>query len=98
MAKGKSKAASKADKSQKPAKASKAANKTADKDALRQAVEELGGDDADLELIAGVDSDDEAAPAGKSGDVDEVSLTMLEYELTLPEGTQGRAQRLHEGA
>lgn len=47
---------------------------------LRQAVKDLGGDDDDLDLIAGIDSDEEqdAAPSTKGkkssdGDVDEVS-------------------------
>lgn len=47
---------------------------------LRQAVKDLGGDDDDLELIAGIDSDEEqdAAPSTKvkkaaDGEVDEVS-------------------------
>lgn len=73
MAKGKSKETSKADKPQKPAKSGKPPSKGGSNDALRQAVTELGGDDDDLELIAGVDSDDEATPANKSGAVDEVS-------------------------
>lgn len=73
MAKGKSRATSKADKPQRPVKAGKPASKTSDNEALRQAVKELGGDDDDLDLIAGVDSDDEAAPANKSGNIDEVS-------------------------
>jgi ribosome biogenesis protein MAK21 len=47
---------------------------------LRQAVKDLGGDDDDLDLIAGIDSDEEqdAAPSTKGkkvadGAVDEVS-------------------------
>lgn len=44
-------------------------------DELRQAVKDLGGDEEDLELIAGVDSDDETEDAPKkSGKAsDEVS-------------------------
>lgn len=78
MAKGKSKGTFKADKPQKPAKAGKPVTKTDNNDALRQAVQELGGDDDDLDLIAGVDSDDEAAPANKSGNIDEVSFRRFE--------------------
>ena len=42
-------------------------------DQLRQAVKDLGGDDDDLELIQGVDSDDEA-PASKAKSGQEKSL------------------------
>lgn len=49
-------------------------------DALRQAVKDLGGDDDDLELIAGIDSDEETSPPvtaavkgkGKDSSTDEV--------------------------
>lgn len=89
MAKGKSKATSKADKPQKPVRAGKPAAKNNDNDTLRQAVKELGGDDDDLDLIAGVDSDDEAAPGNKSGNVDEVSFLVKFVFLTVSEGPQG---------
>lgn len=72
MAKGKSKATSKAQKPQQTGKSGKASSKSDVSDSLRQAVKELGGDDDDLDLIAGVDSDDEGA-ADKSTNVDEVS-------------------------
>lgn len=45
-------------------------------DELRQAVKDLGGDEEDIALIAGVDNDDEAddVPASKGGaKTDEVS-------------------------
>lgn len=79
MAKGKSTGTSKAQKPQRPAKAGKPASKTDNNDSLRQAVKELGGDDDDLELIAGVDSDDEAAAANKSANVDEVGLSPRDF-------------------
>jgi hypothetical protein len=43
-------------------------------DKLRQAVKDLGGDDEDLALIEGIDTDDEhAVPAKVEGSKDEVS-------------------------
>lgn len=52
-------------------------------EALRQAVKDLGGDDEDLDLIAGIDSDDEteSRPATKGkkteeGQVDAVSTSL----------------------
>lgn len=51
----------------------KAASKAGVSDALRQAVKDLGGDDGDLELIAGVDDDEEGdfveSKSGKSNEV-----------------------------
>lgn len=54
-------------------------------EALRQAVKDLGGDDEDLDLIAGIDdseNEEEVMPAkkGKKGSddvVDEVSISTL---------------------
>lgn len=70
----------------KPAKAPAPAKPAADKapkktgtgkvsDELRQAIKDLGGDDSDLDLIAGVDNDDAADDfdsASKSAALDEV--------------------------
>lgn len=71
MAKGKSKGTSRAQKPQQPVKAGKASGELDVSDALRQAVKDLGGDDDDLDLIAGVDSDDES-PADNASKIDEV--------------------------
>jgi len=64
----------KGSKGAKPALKDASAKTAAASDALRQAIKDLGGDDSDLDLIAGVDSDDEneAAPKAK-GKVDDVS-------------------------
>lgn len=65
-----------APKAGKPAKAS--TSKISDE--LRKAVKDLGGDDSDLELIAGVDSDDESPQeASKGNGMSEVGYSTLGY-------------------
>ena len=80
-------------------------------DELRQAVKDLGGDDDDLDLIAGIDSDEEQDTSASSskgkkaadGDVDEVSFiacvcVRLKRNTYDPTGAQESLGRFHEGA
>lgn len=57
-------------------------------DELRQAVKDLGGDDEDLDLIAGVDSEDEASgPAHtktKSSNVSKDEVSLRQSAATVP--------------
>jgi ribosome biogenesis protein MAK21 len=58
-------------------------------DALRQAIKDLGGDDSDLDLIAGIDSDDEEAappPSKGKGKDDEVCLRHVSYGWYMANG------------
>jgi ribosome biogenesis protein MAK21 len=64
----------------KPISRTKNEGKSKISDELRQAVMDLGGDDEDLNLIAGVEDDDEgdAAPVKPTGKaVNEVGLTTI---------------------
>jgi hypothetical protein len=78
-------------------------------DELRQAVKDLGGDDEDLELIAGVDEDEADSDAGPtkapSKGLSEVSYVgaavdmgdTLDVSSQLAEGPTERARLFYEG-
>lgn len=83
-----------------PAEANKNTSGKAPSDQLRQAVKELGGDDEDLDLIAGIDeSDEEVVPKqskGKEKATDEVRVIKVP-KLIADIVTQGSG-RLYEGS
>ncbi len=74
MAKNKGNSAPKGGSGGKPRKSFEGKARAGISDELRQAVVDLGGDEDDLDLIAGVDNDDgDEVTAGKGKAADEVS-------------------------
>ncbi|ELU42136.1 ribosome biogenesis protein [Rhizoctonia solani AG-1 IA] len=57
----------------KPTKATKKTGNKANQSQLKEAVRALGGDDGDIQLLRGVDSDDDGAVSSKSGSKEKVS-------------------------